>query len=119
MIAQFILSALLLVMLAYGLVAARRTRLLGPVIGLAVLTGFYFVWQPQRATELAELVGIGRGADLIFYLWIVLSMLVAINLHVRVRTQSELTTQLARAVALLEARKAESAGAEGSDDAHL
>jgi hypothetical protein len=114
-IAQIVLSTLLIVMIAYGFVAARRTPLLGPVIGLSALTGLYFVWQPERANELASLVGIGRGADLILYLWIVLSMLVGINLHVRLKTQAELTTRLARALALLEARNAGPDRAEKED----
>ncbi len=104
MIAQVVFSTLLIVMMAYGFVAVR-TPLLGPIIGLAALTGLYFVWWPERANELAYLVGIGRGADLILYLWILLSMLVGINLHVRLKMQAELTTRLARALALLESLK--------------
>jgi hypothetical protein len=71
---------------------------------LAAVTGLYFVWWPQDANRLAHLVGIGRGADLVLYLWVVLSMLVALNLHIRLKVQAELTTKLARAVALLESR---------------
>ena len=104
MIAQFLLSALLLAMLAYALVAARRTRVLAALIGLAAMAGLYFVWSPQSANQLAHAVGIGRGADLVFYIWVVLSMLVALNLHLRLKAQSELATRLARALALLEAR---------------
>ena len=91
-------------MLAYALVAARRTRLLGAMIGLAALAGLYFVWWPQSANQLAHAVGIGRGADLVLYVWVVLSMLVALNLHLRLKAQAELATRLARALALLEAR---------------
>ena len=110
-----VLSTLLIAMMAYGFVAARRTPLLGPVIGLAALAGLYFVWRPERANELAYLVGIGRGADLILYLWILLSMLVGINLHVRLKMQAELTTRLARALALLESRKGGLDSAEDED----
>lgn len=106
MIAQILLSILLLAMLPYGLIAARRTPLLGPVIGLAAIIGLYLVWRPEEANDIAHVVGIGRGADLVLYLWVVLSMLVALNLHIRLKVQSELTTQLARALALLEARDA-------------
>ncbi len=111
MIAQLFLSLLLLAMLPYGLVAARRTPFLGPTIGLAAVTGLYFVWWPQDANKLAHLVGIGRGADLVLYLWVLLSMLVALNLHIRLKAQAELTTKLARALALLES----GVGSEGQE----
>lgn len=112
MIAQFLLSALLLVMIAYAFVGARRTLLLGPAIAIPALFGLSLVWWPQAANDLAHLVGIGRGADLILYLWVILSMLVSLNLHLRIKTQADLTTKLARALALLEARD----GAKGSGE---
>lgn len=108
MIAQLVLSALLAGMLAYAVIAARRTRFVSTLIGLAALAGLYFVWQPDSANDLANWVGIGRGADLVLYVWVILSMLVGLNLHLRLRTQAEQTTRLARALALLEARKANS-----------
>jgi hypothetical protein len=104
-IAQLVLTLLLGGMLAYAFVAARRTRLLGAAIALASLAGIFFVWSPQSANDLAHDVGIGRGADLVLYLWVVLSMLVALNLHLRLKTQAELTTRLARALALRDSRK--------------
>lgn len=108
MIAQLLLSALLVGMLAYAVIAARRTRLLATLIGFSAVAGIYFVWQPDAANDLAHAVGIGRGADLVLYIWVVLSMLIGLNLHLRLRTQADQTTRLARALALLEARKAES-----------
>lgn len=106
MIAQFVLSALLVGMLVYAVIAARRTRFVSTLIGLAALAGLCFVWQPDSANELANAVGIGRGADLVLYVWVVLSMLVGLNLHLRLRTQADQVTRLARALAILEARKA-------------
>jgi hypothetical protein len=105
-IAQLVLSGLLVGMLAYAVIAARRTRFVSTLIGLAALAGLYFVWQPDSANRLANDVGIGRGADLILYVWVILSMLVGLNLHLRLRTQAEQTTRLARTLAILEARKA-------------
>lgn len=104
MIAQFLLSALLVAMLAYAVIGARRSRALSVLIALSALAGVYFVWWPESANALAHAVGIGRGADLVLYVWVVLSMLVALNLHLRLRTQADLTTRLARSLALLESR---------------
>ena len=38
-----------------------------------------------RARKLAELVGIGRGVDLILYLWVCISLIVLLNLHLKLR----------------------------------
>ena len=60
----------------------------------------YFVWFPAHSTWLAELVGIGRGVDLILYTWVCISLLVLLNLHLKLRTQMELITTLARKAAI-------------------
>jgi hypothetical protein len=58
---------------------------------------------PDHSTQLAELVGIGRGVDLILYTWVCISLIVLLNLHLKLRTQMELITTLARKVALADA----------------
>jgi hypothetical protein len=50
--------------------------------------------------NLAELVGIGRGADLILYVWVCISLILLLNLHLKIRMQLELITMLARKLAL-------------------
>jgi hypothetical protein len=66
--------------------------------------GLYFVWFPSHSTQLAELVGIGRGVDLILYIWVCISLIVLLNLHLKLRTQMELVTLLARQLAMSDAR---------------
>ena len=73
------------------------------------LIGFYFVWLPSHATRVAEFVGIGRGADLVLYVWACISLVVLLNLHLKLRTQHELLTQLARSIALANATLPEDA----------
>ena len=101
MIAQLFLSFLLAGILLYAWTEYRRS----PVVALsAVLTacgGLYFVWFPAHATLLAEAVGIGRGVDLIIYVWVVISLLIVFNLHLKLRSQMELITGLAREIAIL------------------
>ena len=64
MIAQLILTILLAGILLYAWTEYRRS----PVVALLTLfvatAGLYFVWVPDHSTQLAELVGIGRGVDL-------------------------------------------------------
>lgn len=108
MIAQLILTALLAGILLYANIEYRRAPAIGVVAMLAALTGLYFVWIPAHATWLAELVGIGRGVDLILYVWVVISLIVLLNLHLKLRAQREMITVLARELAIANARVASS-----------
>jgi small membrane protein len=106
MIAQLILTVLLLGILLYAWIQYRRAPAIGILAMLAALTGLYFVWIPAHATWLAEHVGIGRGVDLILYLWVVISLIVLLNLHLKLRIQNEMITVLARELAIANARVA-------------
>jgi hypothetical protein len=103
MIAQIALSLLLGVVLLYAWAQYRRSPIVTVLSCAVSLIGFYFVWFPSHATRVAELVGIGRGADLILYVWACISLVVLLNLHLKLRTQHELLTQLARSIALANA----------------
>lgn len=109
MIAQVVLSLLLGVVLLYAWVQYRRSPIVAILACVVSLVGFYFVWIPSHATRVAELVGIGRGADLVLYLWVCISLVVLLNLHLKLRTQHELLTQLARSIALANATLPEDA----------
>src|SRR2546423_1461835 len=104
MIAQFVLSALLSAILVYAWSEYARSPTIALIAVLAACGGLYFVWFPAHATALAQLAGIGRGVDLIIYTWVVISLLVALNLHLKLRAQMELITALAREIAIAKAR---------------
>ena len=108
MIAQLILTALLSGILLYAWTEYRRSPAVGLFAMLAAVGGLYFVWVPSHATRLAEFVGIGRGVDLIIYTWVVISLLVLLNLHLKLRAQMELITVLARELAIANARARQS-----------
>ena len=55
---------------------------------------------PSESTRLAEFAGIGRGVDLILYTWVGISLIIILNLHLKLRTHLELITVLARTIAL-------------------
>jgi hypothetical protein len=103
MIAQIVLSLLLGIVLLYAWAQYRRSPIVTVLSCIVSLMGFYFVWIPSHATRVAELVGIGRGADLVLYVWACISLVVLLNLHLKLRTQHELLTQLARSIALANA----------------
>ena len=106
MMAQLLLSLLLSAILIYAFAERRRSPVVGALALAAAVAGLYFVWVPAHATALAELAGIGRGVDLIIYTWVVISLLVLLNLHLKLRSQTEVITGLARAFAIDEALRA-------------
>jgi hypothetical protein len=106
MIAQLILSILLAAVLVYAWTEYRRSPTVAVLTVLAATAGLYFVWLPEHSTQLAELVGIGRGVDLILYVWVCISLIVLLNLHLKLRTQMELITILARKIAVADAQPA-------------
>jgi hypothetical protein len=106
MIAQFILSILLGGILLYAWTACRRSPAVSFLAAVAATAGIYFVWVPRHSTQLAELVGIGRGVDLILYVWVCISLILLLSLHLKLRMQMELITTLARQLALADARPA-------------
>jgi len=99
MIAQALLSVLLGGVLVYAWAEYRRSPLVGALSIMAGLAGLYFVWMPSHSTLVAEFVGIGRGVDLILYLWVCISLTVMLNLHLKLRAQQETITKLARSIA--------------------
>ena len=104
MIAQVIFSILLAGILIYAFSEYARSPVVAVLAAFITTAGLYFVWMPEHSTQLAELVGIGRGVDLILYIWVCLSLIVVLNLHLKLRTQMELITALARKIALGEAQ---------------
>jgi len=86
-----------------------RQRRISPAIGFAMplvsIVGVALVLRPNWAQQGADLLGIGRGADLVLYLWTVASLLLLANLHFRMRAQSSVITTITRELAILEARQ--------------
>lgn len=87
--------------LLYAWTEYRRSPAISVATVLSALGGLYFVWLPSHATRMAEIVGIGRGVDLIIYVWLVISLVIVLNLHLKLRSQMELITELAREIAIL------------------
>jgi len=76
----------------------RLVMLLGIVVGIVVI-----IW-PDLLTSIAQLVGIGRGADLLFYVAIIIGLLYTVNEYKRSVRLARLNTRLAREITLTEAR---------------
>ena len=109
MIAQLVLTGLLLATLFYAWLEYPRSPAVGLLTLLAAWAGLFFVWFPEQATRLAAWAGIGRGVDLVIYIWIGISLIVLLNLHLKIRAQMELITVLARRIAIAGVADAQSA----------
>jgi hypothetical protein len=97
---RILLTIGLLTFLVYGTTQRRGSNFVFHATLAIVAAGLFFVWAPEQANNLAHLLGVGRGADLILYCWILTSLIVALNLHVMIRANIRLTTELARQLAL-------------------
>lgn len=105
-----IIKVLLLVALggaALVLLRGRRTALnllVRRAVMLAVIVlGAVAVLVPDTLTDVAQAVGVGRGADLLLYLLCITFLFVSIGLYLRLAEMHDRYVDLARRLALHEA----------------
>jgi hypothetical protein len=105
MIAQSLLTIALVGSLLYIFGQKRLLSTIRLSLYVVICVGLFFVWTPDQSTEIANHLGVGRGVDLIYYFWIVLSLAVFINVHLKLRENLTLVTQLARQIAIGEGQR--------------
>jgi hypothetical protein len=98
------IQLILFALLAGGLLtyfAALRSRLRDRLlVGLVGLLGAAMVAHPDGTTEVANLVGVVRGADLVIYLSLLGLGFICLLLFSKLRESEHRQTELARALAL-------------------
>jgi hypothetical protein len=77
----------------------------GAGLPIVCAAGSILVLKPQISNDVARFLGVGRGADLALYVWIVVSLLLLANIHFRLRSQKAMITHLTREIAIHEADK--------------
>jgi small membrane protein len=97
---RILLTVGLLAFLVYGTSQRGKSGFVFYATLAIGAAGLFFVWMPEQANDLAYLLGVGRGADLILYCWILTSLIMALNLHVLIRENQQVTTELTRQLAL-------------------
>ena len=103
-----IIQILLIAALGGAVLVAMRTQSRGGnqlavrrIAGAGfLLVGALSVLFPQLTTYVANLVGVGRGTDLLLYVLVVAFLFVTIGLHQRIHTLEGRLTDLAREVAM-------------------
>jgi hypothetical protein len=90
-----LISAFIFIALYYFV---RLKNRLSDVVLLLVLVAVavLFILFPEWANELAHQLGVGRGADLLFYTCVVLFVFVVLKLYSRIRRLEQITTELLR-----------------------
>lgn len=97
---KLFLSLLGLIAIAYGLREWRRSRLVGLALTVCSLVACVLVWFPTLSDQLAHLVGVGRGADMVLYCYSAISFIMILNLGLKQRDLHQSITQLARHIAV-------------------
>lgn len=70
---------------------------------LLIATATVFILFPDLSNDLAHKLGVGRGADLVFYTSILIFWFVILKLYARIRRLEQTITQIVRKDALDEA----------------
>ena len=100
MIAQILFTLVLLAVVLVAFAQLARLPLIGGAVICVALFGIWLVWMPEEATRIAHFVGVGRGTDLVMYVWVLISFSVWLVLYLVLRDQLQLITALARDIAL-------------------
>lgn len=101
---------LIMGLVGLGLLVTARLQtsfVMKPLMVLFTVVGIYFVLYPDRTTQIAHWLGVDRGADLMFYLFMLLVSFLLTHLYARQRELKAQLTQLYREDAL---RRAEQLG---------
>ena len=95
-----ILITILILLLIFLVNRSRAILFERLLIILITLGGGYFVIFPESASRIANFLGIGRGADLIFYLFIIFSLFWFASTSANFHVVDQKLTEIIRANAL-------------------
>lgn len=73
------------------------------IIGI-LLVGLLFVLYPELSNELAHQVGVGRGTDLVIYMFIIFSIIFGVYLYAKFRKLKEEHAELIKKIAVENAK---------------
>jgi len=115
MIIQWLLVLALLGTAGYGLMQAHTPVTVRWANVVASAAGMYFVLNPDVTNRIAAAVGVGRGADLLLYCWVVVSLAIFAHLQLALLRSKEQITELARAIAIVTAQRPPAGHAQDGD----
>ena len=78
--------------------ALKRLAFLAFIVAFVVA-----VLKPSWVTSMAHHMGVGRGTDLVLYLFVIAFLFASVNTYFRFKTQENRLTELARSLAIRDA----------------
>jgi hypothetical protein len=120
---QLILVLFLLAIAAVYFLRLRKKTYDRLIVIFFILAGAVLVIMPDWTTAIAQLLGVGRGADLLLYLGLLGLSFVCLLLYSKMRELETALTDLVRSIAIAGARPPDQAGDKTSEgqnnpDAH-
>jgi hypothetical protein len=100
MIIKVLLTGLLALLALFVMLQTVTSHAVRLTMLTILAIGGYFVWRPEHANWVAQTLGVGRGADLLMYLWVVITCSVILLLYLKIVRMNRMLTQLARRLAL-------------------
>ena len=104
---QVALAAGVILIGVYMYVRLRSTLFDVFLIGFFIISGTLLVLFPEYSNKIAHWVGVGRGADLLFYLSILFLFFLILKLYSRLRRMEQSFTELVRTKSIEEAEDLE------------
>ena len=74
------------------------------IIFMFLLAGMVFVSFPSLTNKVANSLGVGRGADMVFYLFMIIFIFIILKLYARIRRLEQKLNALIREEAIASAR---------------
>ena len=90
----------LVALIIYGIANRRRSPVVGFPLMFLAAAGIGATINPDALQMVADAFGVGRGVDLAIYMFMLAGVFLIVNIHLRMRAQSETLTRLARDVAI-------------------
>ena len=103
MIIKTLLTVLCTLILFYTLNKTSKYKFRKPVITLIIVIGYFAIWNPNSTTYIANLMGVGRGTDLLLYILIITNLYTLSKIKFKFEEQDAKLTILSRKVAIKEA----------------
>jgi hypothetical protein len=100
MIIKIILTIPLVILMFYVVVQQVSGNALRWAVLISLCIGASFVWFDNITTQIANLVGVGRGADLLMYFWVVATLAILLLFYLKMVQLQRKITILTRQIAL-------------------
>lgn len=105
MIVQLLLTLCFIVLAFFCWLRMGRVRFFAFILTLICLVGVYFIWFPNHLTYVANEMGVGRGADLLLYIFLTFVLFEFLVIRIREKERMELFTRLVRRIAIDNAKR--------------